>query len=234
MKINLKFVAYFRVSTRKQEVSGLGLDAQRTMVDRFLPAGAQVVAEFIEIETGKNARRPQLAAALKLARESGAVLIVAKLDRLARNVSFTSALMDSGVEFVCCDCPYASRLTLHILAAVAEDEARRISDRTKAALAELKTQGVLLGGANPIIREKSAGRTGWANMDPAKRDLVKKYRLEDTYGDIIPLIRVLRDLEKTNQEIADTLTTQGFSTPRGAKHSATSVRRILEREGSLV
>lgn len=221
----IQFVAYFRVSTKHQEESGLGLDAQRTMVERF----ATPIAEFTEIETGKNARRPQLAAALKLCRESGACLVVAKLDRLARNVAFTSALMDSGVEFVACDAPYASRLTLHILAAVAEDEARRISDRTKVALAELKTQGVKLGGANPVIAAKIAGRTGWSNMNPVKRELLKSQKLEDSFGAALPMMRVLRGLGKSFDEIASTLNQENYRTPKNKPFSRATVYKTLER-----
>lgn len=229
MTVNLKYVLYFRVSTRKQGDSGLGLDAQRTMVDRFLPAGAQVVAEFTEIETGKNARRPKLAEALALCRESGAILVVAKLDRLARNVAFTASLMDSGVEFVACDCPYASRLTLHVLAAVAEDEAIRISSRTKQALAELKKNGVLLGGANPIIAEKIKGRTGWAFMSPEKRALRDKQKTQDTYGAVLPLIRVLTERGDGPTKIAECLNAQGFTTSKGKQFRSVTVQRILER-----
>jgi len=229
MKINLKFVLYFRVSTRMQEESGLGLDAQRTMVERWLPVGHEVVAEFIEIETGKNSRRPKLAQALELCRTTGATLVVAKLDRLSRNVAFTSTLMDSGVEFVCCDCPQASRLTIHILAAVAEDEARRISDRTKQALAELKKSGVKLGGANPIIREKSRGKTGWAFMSAEKRQMVKDQKTEDTYGHVLPVIKALRERGETLEAIATCLNTQGFKSSKGKAYRSTTIRRILER-----
>lgn len=223
-----KFVLYFRVSTKKQGDSGLGLDAQRTMVERFIADGT-VVAEFTEIETGKNPRRPQLAQALKLCRETVAILVVAKLDRLARNVAFTSSLMDAGVEFVACDCPYASRLTLHILAAVAEDEAVRISSRTKQALAELKRQGVKLGGANPIILAKIQGRSGWGAMDDAKKALLKIQRTNDSWGPVIPLVRVLTQRGEGPLAIAKTLNEQGFKTARGAKYTSVTVQRILER-----
>lgn len=223
-----KFVAYFRVSTKKQGDSGLGLEAQNTMVARFVTDGT-IVAEFTEIETGKNPRRPQLAAALAECRRLGAVLLVAKLDRLARNVAFTSSLMDSGVEFVACDCPYASRLTLHILAAVAEDEAMRISSRTKQALAELKKGGVKLGGANPVIAAKIAGRSGWNFMDEQKKALLKAHRTQESWGTVIPLVRVLTQRGEGPKNIAETLNEQGFTTPSGAKFNSVTVQRILER-----
>src|SRR5712671_6423852 len=141
------FVAYFRVSTDKQGASGLGLEAQREAVARYVAGAAGViVAEFQEIESGKRNDRPQIAAALAACRLRRATLIIAKLDRLARNVHFISSLMESGVEFVAVDFPQANRLTVHILAAVAEHEATMISARTKAALAAAKARGVKLGG----------------------------------------------------------------------------------------
>ena len=130
-----RYIAYFRVSTDKQGYSGLGLDAQRAAVQAYLTQGAWALqAEFTEVESGRRADRPVLARALAACRGQGAILVIAKLDRLARNVAFISNLMDSGVEFVAVDFPQANRLTLHILAAVAEHERDMISARTKAAL----------------------------------------------------------------------------------------------------
>jgi DNA invertase Pin-like site-specific DNA recombinase len=129
------FVAYLRVSTVRQGESGLGLEAQRAAVEAFARQhGGAIVASYVKVETGKRSDRPKLAKALCAARKGKATLLIAKLDRLARDVAFNANLMDAGVEFLACDQPFASRLTLHILAAVAEDEARRISERTKAAL----------------------------------------------------------------------------------------------------
>ena len=138
-----KFVAYYRVSTQRQGRSGLGLEAQQTLVRDFLNGGDwRLVAEVTEVEIGKRNDRPKLAEALKLCRLHGAVLVIAKLDRLARNVAFISNLMESGVEFHAVDFPHANRLTVHILAAVAEHEAKMISERTKAALAAANRRGV--------------------------------------------------------------------------------------------
>src|SRR5271155_3138 len=142
-----RFVSYYRVSTAQQGASGLGLEAQREAVSRHV-IGAQgvIVAEFQEVESGKKTDRPQIAAALAACRLRHACLVIAKLDRLARNVHFISSLMESGVDFVACDNPHATRLTIHILAAVAEHEREMISARTKAALAAAKARGVALGG----------------------------------------------------------------------------------------
>jgi DNA invertase Pin-like site-specific DNA recombinase len=141
------FVAYYRVSTQRQGRSGLGLDAQREAVRTYLNGGTWTLRdEVVEVESGKRADRPQLAEALRLCRRHRATLIIAKLDGLARNVAFVSALMESGVEFTAVDFPQANRLTVHILAAVAEHEAAMISARTKTALAQAKARGVKLGG----------------------------------------------------------------------------------------
>ena len=135
-----KFVAYYRVSTQRQGRSGLGLEAQQTAVRDYLNGGDwRLVAELTEVESGKRSDRPKLVEALKLCRLHGATLIIAKLDRLARNVAFVSNLMEAGVEFHAVDFPQANRLTIHILAAVAEHEARAISERTRAALASAKS-----------------------------------------------------------------------------------------------
>jgi DNA invertase Pin-like site-specific DNA recombinase len=143
------FVAYYRVSTDRQGASGLGLDAQRQAVACRVNGG-QLVAEFTEIESGRrHTNRPQLLAALEECRKRRATLLIARLDRLARNVAFIANPMESGADFIACDMPQANRLTIHILAAVAEHEREMISQRTKAALAEAKRRGTRLG--NPRI-----------------------------------------------------------------------------------
>lgn len=143
------FVTYLRVSTVRQGQSGLGLEAQRAAVQAHAAAaGHIIVAEYVEVESGKRADRPQLTAALAACRLHRGTLVIAKLDRLARNVHFISGLMESGVDFVACDMPHANRLTLHLMAAMAEHEAAAISERTKAALAAAKARGVRLGNPN--------------------------------------------------------------------------------------
>jgi DNA invertase Pin-like site-specific DNA recombinase len=141
----VSFVAYYRVSTQRQGASGLGLEAQQEAVRGFTKGGT-IVAEVVEVESGKRNDRPKLAEALALCRKTKATLIIAKLDRLARNVAFVSNLMESGVDFVAVDFPQANRLTVHILAAIAEHEAAMISQRTRAALQAAKARGKRLGG----------------------------------------------------------------------------------------
>jgi len=140
----MNYVIYYRVSTKKQGLSGLGLEAQRTIVESYIKNN-KVIAEFTEIETGKSANRPQLNRALECCKSNNATLIVAKLDRLARNLHFVTSLQAANIDFICCDMPSANRLTIHIIAAIAENEAQLISQRTKQALAEKKKQGVKLG-----------------------------------------------------------------------------------------
>lgn len=177
-----KLVPYYRVSTKRQGISGLGLEAQQFAVAEFTRQGQhQVVASYQEVETGKRADRPELAKAILHAKRTKAVLVIAKLDRLARNVHFLSGLMEAGVDFVCCDMPSANRLTLHILAAVAEDEARRISERTKAALAAYKARGGKLGTLANLTRE--AGRRG------AKTNRTKA---RTAYASLLPQLREWR------------------------------------------
>ena len=136
-----KYIAYYRVSTQKQGISGLGLDAQRTDVNRFISRGGELVAEYQDIESGKKNNRPSLINAINEAKKQGATLLIAKLDRLSRNASFILTLRDSRVDFVCCDMPDANSLTIGIMAILAQDERERTSLRTKAALAELKRKG---------------------------------------------------------------------------------------------
>ncbi len=151
-----RFVSYVRVSTDKQHRSGLGLEAQEEAVREFLlRRSANLVAEFVEIESGAKNDRPQLAMALQSCERMNATLLIAKLDRLGRNVAFISALMESKINFVAADNPHASRLMLHLLAAFAEHERDMIRERTRAALAAAKARGVKLGTNGAILAEKS-------------------------------------------------------------------------------
>lgn len=151
-----KFCSYLRVSTQRQGKSGLGLEGQREAIRRYLAeADGALLEEFVEIETGKADDRPILRAALARCKQAKATLVMAKLDRISRNVAFIANLMNSGVEFRAVDAPYANRFMLHILAAVAEHERDMISQRTKAALAAAKARGVVLGQHGKVLAEKN-------------------------------------------------------------------------------
>jgi DNA invertase Pin-like site-specific DNA recombinase len=223
-----KFVAYFRVSTKRQGISGLGLEAQREAVSIYLTSvNGEMVAQFTEVEHGtrKGNTRPQFASALLQCRLHNATLIIAKLDRLARNVAFISNLMESNVEFTACDFPQANRLTIHVLAAVAEHEAEMISQRTKAALAAAKRKGVLLGGdrgnARLIYRK---GATASAK--------VRREAAEGRASDLLPVIEAIKAKGAVSlREIAIGLNMQGIPSARGGEWSATQVMRVTQYAG---
>ncbi len=226
--MNGNLIAYYRVSTRKQEKSGLGLEAQQAAVAEFsLRQGANLLTTYTEVETGKRADRPELAKAMAQAKRARATLVVAKLDRLARNVAFTSALMESGVDFVACDNPHANRLTIHILAAVAEDEARRISQRTKDALAAAKRRGIPLGAARPECRNLTdAARRRGAQ---AAGQAVKR-QADEAYVDLRDFLAALRPAF-SYQQIADILNQRGERTRRGKPWTDVAVLRACKRQG---
>jgi DNA invertase Pin-like site-specific DNA recombinase len=222
-----KFVAYYRVSTPRQGRSGLGLDAQRTAVREYLNGGDwRLIAEFVEVESGKRKDRPKLTEALNLCRVYGATLLIAKLDRLARNVAFVSALMEAGVDFEAVDFPQANRLTIHIVAAGAEHEARAISERTKAALAAAKARGTKLGGVRRNHRPFNA-RTG--RLGPQAMAMKARARA----ADLGPTIAELQAAGATSlRAIADGLNERGIPTARGVgQWQAAQVMRLLAREG---
>ncbi len=226
MKRITKIVAYYRVSTKRQGESGLGLEGQQAAVAAFAKQqGASIIANYIEVESGKRSDRPVLAQALGHARLAKATLVVAKLDRLARNVAFLSALMESGVDFVACDNEHANRLTIHILAAVAEAEAKAISERTKTALEAAKRRGVKLGSARPGHWE---GRE--SKRDPRKASqaaaIARQKAALDTYAFLMPTIRESRTNGQTFQQIADTLNANGHATRSGKPWSATAALRV--------
>jgi DNA invertase Pin-like site-specific DNA recombinase len=220
-------IGYLRVSTKGQGESGLGLDAQRAAVESYAKQiGATLAMTYTEVESGKLADRPELAKALAHARRSKGTLVVAKLDRLARNVAFLSALMDSKVPFVACDNPHANRLTLHILAAVAEAEAVAISQRTKSALAAYKARGGKLGAALPQCRNltDAARKKGAAHAGKA----VAKAAAE-AYADLRPSIAEWRNAGTTLEAIADRLNADGHTTRRGRPWNPVQVSRVLTR-----
>jgi DNA invertase Pin-like site-specific DNA recombinase len=227
------YIVYYRVSSPKQDkrkgskirFTGLGLEAQRTMVDRF-PKEGPILATYTEVETGRHNNRPELQKALAHAKAVGATLLIAKLDRLARNVAFTANLMDSDVPFICCDHPSATRLTLHILAAVAEEESRLISERTKAALAEAKKQGVKLGSARPGHwdgKERGWKKAVAAATEKRRREMASQYEI------LIPMIREQREAGQTMAQIRDWLNERGFKTTRKLPFTEGRVWCIINR-----
>jgi DNA invertase Pin-like site-specific DNA recombinase len=212
-----KLIPYYRVSTKRQGESGLGLEAQQFTVQDFARNGQhEIIAAYHEVETGKKSDRPELTRALAHAKRAKATLVIAKLDRLARNVHFLSGLMESRVEFTCCDMPSANKLTLHILAAVAEDEARRISERTKAALAAFKARGGKLGTVANLTRE--AGRRG-AETNRAEA--------RTAYASILPQLREWRAAGLSFGKISARLNDTGQTTRSGCLWNPAQVRRAL-------
>ena len=219
----IKYVAYLRVSTAKQGRSGLGREAQRQAISDFL-AGGKLVAEFVETESGKNDARPQLAAALHRAKVTGAKLLIAKLDRLSRNVAFIAQLQESGVKFVCADMPEANELTVHLFAAIAQHERKAISERTKAALAAAKRRGTVLGNPNGARALRGLGN----------RAAVKaiKARAKHFADDVAPIIADIQAAGVTSLKgIAEELNTRGILTPRNRQWYPTSVKAVLARLG---
>jgi DNA invertase Pin-like site-specific DNA recombinase len=220
---NGKFVSYLRVSTAQQGASGLGLEAQRAAVASYLNGGDwKLVEEVLEVESGKRNDRPALATALRLCRKHRATLVIAKLDRLARNVHFISGLMEAKVDFVAVDMPEANRFVVHIMAAVAEQEAEAISKRTKAALAAAKARGKKLGG-----RRVSSER--FAEIAAGARQ-VHMERAEQARAEIMPTIAKLQASGATSlRQIAAALNAMEIPTPRGhGEWSAIQVQRILK------
>jgi DNA invertase Pin-like site-specific DNA recombinase len=213
-----KFVAYFRVSTDRQGKSGLGLEAQRESVLNYLDGGRwTLIAEFTEIESGKRNDRPELGKALAACKKQKAKLVIAKLDRLSRNLAFIAALMDSGVEFVAVDNPHANKLTIHILAAVAQHEREIISARTSAALQAAKARGKRLG--NPKLAEARQ------HAEAAKKENADRYS-----ANILPVIREIQASGvKSLRGVARALAARGVATARGGAWTPVQVAAILQR-----
>jgi DNA invertase Pin-like site-specific DNA recombinase len=224
----MKIVAYYRVSTAKQGKSGLGLEAQQMAVESYAKANdGAIIKSYTEVETGKRADRQELGKAIAHARMSKGTLVIAKLDRLARNVAFTSALMDAGCDFKACDNPFADRFTIHILAAVAEKEAKDISNRTKSALAAYKARGGSLGSARPECRT-NLSQEAMAKGQRMASEARTRYAKE-AYADLVPLMMQLRQEGKTYRGIADHLNQEGYTTRRGKPWNHVQARLVLER-----
>ncbi len=217
---NPRFVAYYRVSTAGQGRSGLGLEAQQRAIKEYVASvnGSLIAPPFKEIESGKRSDRPELAKALAHAKKNKARLLVAKLDRLARNVAFMSALMESGVDFVACDMPTANRFMVHILSAVAEYEAKMISDRTKAGLASRKARSLPLGTPANLKR---------GNKVAAEKNRAEALAVAERMRPAIEAIR--GDGATSVRAIAAALNAKGYTTDRGSDWHPTSVARLLAR-----
>lgn len=214
-----KFILYYRVSTKEQGKSGLGLEAQETdlqvFLDQFAETPFEVIATFTDIQSGADNERPELVKALDLCRKTGATLLVSKLDRLSRRLSFIATLMeDPKVSFRVASIPRASKMELHLYAMLAEQERDFISARTKAALAALKAKGKKLGG----IRPKTEAR-----------NVAVKEKAEGYAQKVAGMVQPMRQAGKTLREIADCLNASGVLTSRGGKWSAAQVMRTLER-----
>lgn len=217
----LRYVAYYRVSTQKQGKSGLGLEAQQAAVTSFVKG--PILATFTEVESGKNDQRVELSKAIDRAKQDRATLVIAKLDRLSRNASFIFALKDSGVDFQCVDMPDANTLTVGIFATLAQHERELISSRTRSALAAKKAQGAELGKPDNLthaaqLKGAAANRAKAVNGVEAKKAL--------------GYARSLRDRKQTFAQIAEALNSSGFRTARGAHYFPTQVQRLLNRNAA--
>lgn len=206
-----RYIAYYRVSTEKQGKSGLGLAAQRHLIERFMSDGGEVVAEYVEVQSGKDDNRVQLWNAINHAKKASAKLLIAKLDRFSRKVSFISSIMEQGIGLVVADMPTATDFQLHIFAALAQEERRLISERTRNALAEAKRRGVLLGRNGIVLAELNRR---------AAQD-----RAEALRASVAPMLR----LGLSYSEIARRLNEDGVRTARGGKFHAQQVIHVAER-----
>lgn len=214
----ITYVAYYRVSTKKQEVSGLGLDAQRVAVAGFVRGC--IVAEFTETESGKHDQREQLRLAIEWAKKERAVLVIAKLDRLSRNASFIFTLRDSGVNFQCVDMPDANTLTIGIFATLAQHERELISSRTKAALAVKKATGIKLGKPENLTDDARAKGTAGQKRRAATNENNRRAS---------SMVAMMRQAGKNYSQIARELNGAGFRTARGSAFHPTQVQRLAER-----
>jgi len=208
------YIAYYRVSTDKQGIDGYGMDAQKVDVAKYVESNSgQLIDEFIEVESGAKSDRIEVWNAIDKCKDTNSILVIAKLDRLGRNVSFISHLMDSGIEFVACDMPHASRFELHIRAAVAEEERRMISERVKKGLSQAKAKGVKLGGYRPALdRHNHKKRT-----DAAKFAEMMK-----------PKIEMMLSKGLSQREMAKTLNAFGVKTSTGKEWSNVQVGRLIK------
>ncbi|MBB6466034.1 DNA invertase Pin-like site-specific DNA recombinase [Aminobacter lissarensis] len=208
----MKYVGYYRVSTKKQSKSGLGLEAQQHMVREFAGSHGQLVAEFVEVESGRKDQRSELAKAMSHAKKAGASLLIARLDRFSRRVSFIASMMEKGVPLVVAEMPHATDFQLHIFAALAQEERRLISERTKAALAQAKRRGQVLGRNGRFLALENR-RLAEERARSMMSTLPEGWQM------------------MTFSEIARQLNTSGHRTANGCKFFPQSVKNLLSRQG---
>lgn len=216
------YIAYLRQSTTKQERSGLGVEAQRDIINSFIKEGV-ILAEYVETESGRKSDRPKLQEALALCRKTNSILIVAKLDRLSRNVAFTSKLLESDVEIIFCDFPQANRLILHIISSIAEYEANLISQRTRQSLKAKKERGVKLGKSENLMNkhDEAVARSNQTNRIKAKNN-----------ANNMRAVALLRSMIKeglTISQMTKQLNEQGFVSSKGCKFQIVQVQRLIQR-----
>ena len=216
------YVAYLRQSTTKQEKSGLGIEAQRSIIHSFVKEGL-IIAEFVETESGKKSDRPKLQEALALCRKTNSILIVAKLDRLSRNVAFTSKLLESDVEITFCDFPQANRLILHIISSIAEYEDNLISQRTRQSLKAKKERGVKLGKSENLMNkhDEAIAHSNQTNRMKAQNN-----------ANNMRAVALLRSMLKeglTISQMTNQLNEQGFVSSKGCKFQIVQVQRLIQR-----
>lgn len=217
-----KYVAYLRVSTQKQGYSGLGLEAQREIIHNHLH-DTTLIAEFVEVESGRKSDRPKLKEALALCRKDGATLIVAKLDRLARSVSFLSNLLESDVEIVFCDFPQANKMVLHIISAISQYEAELIAARTKASLQAKKARGFKLGNPEHLLTKHKQAIQNSIKTCRAKADNNPNNKRA------VAMLRILVKEKRSYSEMASILNQEGFVTSRGCSFTKSTVYKLIKR-----
>ena len=216
------YIAYLRQSTTKQEKSGLGVEAQKEIIKNHLKDAA-IIDEFIETETGKRSDRPKLMQALAKCRKTNSILIVAKLDRLSRNVAFTSKLLESDVEIRFCDFPEANRLILHIISSIAEYEANLISTRTRQSLQAKKLRGYQLGKSENLINKHKQA------IQNSNKTNIQKAKDNENNKRASALIQAMVKDNKSFSEITKSLNNQGFKTSKGCQFQIIQVQRIYAK-----
>lgn len=222
MEEKKKYCAYLRVSTQRQGVSGLGLEAQREIIKSYLHDTVPI-AEYVEVESGRKNNRPRLAEALAFCKKEGCLLIVAKLDRLSRSVSFLSQLLESDTEIVFCDFPQANKMMLHIVSAIAQYEAELISTRTRQALSAKKSKGHKLGNPEHLLDKHREAINNSVETNRSKADENPNNKRA------VAMLRILVKEGQTLQQMADTLNSEGFTTSKGFRFTAATVYKIIKR-----